>query len=159
MDKQQIFFLLGIEETSDKNLLKQAYRAKLIHTNPEDDPEGFQALREAYEQALILADQTEQAEAAPIDDSPLVRWKARLETIYASLSSRTNEDCWKELLKDDVCMDLDTAEDARLSCIAFLANHVYLPQNIWILLDREFRIRQDKQGLSEHFPENFFYNS
>lgn len=155
MDKQQIFFLLGIEETSDKNLLKQAYRAKLIHTNPEDDPEGFQALREAYEQALILADQTEQAEAAPIDDSPLGRWKARLETIYASLSSRTNEDCWKELLKDEVCMDLDTAEDARLSCIAFLANHVYLPQNIWILLDREFRIRQDKQGLSEHFPENF----
>ena len=110
MDKQQIFFLLGIEETADKNLLKQAYRAKLVHTNPEDDPVGFQALRTVYEEAVSLADQAAAAQAAPIDDTPLGRWNARLEELYASLSGRCNLKRWKELLQDDVCMDLDTTE-------------------------------------------------
>lgn len=154
MEKQQIFYILGIEETTDKNLLKQAYHAKLTVTNPEDDPQGFQSLRTAYEAALALADQAEQEEE-PEDHSPLGLWKTRLEQVYASLSSRCDLNCWKELLQDEVCMDLDTAEDARLACIAFLSYHFYLPQEVWVYLDKEFHIREDRQNLLEHFHENF----
>lgn len=155
MDKQQIFYTLGIEETTDKDQLKQAYRKKLVGTNPEDDPEGFQNLRTAYEEALALSDEALREGESQVDDSPLGKWKSRMAGIYASLSSRCNLECWKELLSDDICIDLDTGEDARLSCIGFLAEHFYLPQEVWIYLDKEFRIREDQQNLVEHFPENF----
>ena len=52
-----IWDILEISETTDEDELKKAYRAKLVHTNPEDYPEEFKQLRQAYEQALALARQ------------------------------------------------------------------------------------------------------
>lgn len=43
---------LGIEPTDDQNIIRSAYRARLPDVHPERDPEGFQALRSAYEDAL-----------------------------------------------------------------------------------------------------------
>ena len=44
--------ILGIEPTKDKKAITAAYRAQLVHTNPEDKPEAFKALRATYEEAL-----------------------------------------------------------------------------------------------------------
>ncbi len=59
MEKNMIFAVLGIAETKNEDEIKSAYRAGLAGNNPEDDPEGFRRLREAYEQALALARQKE----------------------------------------------------------------------------------------------------
>ena len=49
------FEILGIEPTKDKTAIKQAY-SKLAHdTNPEDDPDGYAKLHEAYRAALDYA--------------------------------------------------------------------------------------------------------
>jgi hypothetical protein len=48
------FELLGIDRDADEREIRRAYTAKLRHTRPDDDPEGFQRLHEAYQRLLQL---------------------------------------------------------------------------------------------------------
>ncbi|MBO1515270.1 J domain-containing protein [Metabacillus bambusae] len=49
--------LLGIEPTDNPSIIKKAYAKKLKVYHPEDDPEGYQRLREAYD--MIMKHQKE----------------------------------------------------------------------------------------------------
>lgn len=47
--------ILEIESTTQIDIIRQAYLARLPLCHPETDPQGFKALRRAYEEALRLA--------------------------------------------------------------------------------------------------------
>ena len=52
MEERKAFLVLGAQPGDGEEAIKAAYRKKLKLVNPEDDPKGFQELREAYETAL-----------------------------------------------------------------------------------------------------------
>lgn len=47
--------VLGIEATGNVRAIKRAYARSIAQYHPEDDPEGFQVVQEAYEHALAYA--------------------------------------------------------------------------------------------------------
>lgn len=47
--------ILEIEETTDVDIIRRAYLALLPSFHPETDPQGFKQLRQAYEDALRIA--------------------------------------------------------------------------------------------------------
>lgn len=70
---RSVWSVLGVPANSDRAAVRRAYAAKLRQTHPEDDPEGFMALRAAYDQALAMADARERygaQDAADDEDEP-----------------------------------------------------------------------------------------
>ncbi|MDE6602932.1 MAG: J domain-containing protein [Lachnospiraceae bacterium] len=55
-----IWNILDIEPTTDKRAIRKAYAAKTKETHPEDAPEEFKRLHEAYQAALVYADYVRQ---------------------------------------------------------------------------------------------------
>jgi len=157
MKVMNIWKVLKIEKSKDKNRIKAAYHELLRVTNPEDFPEEFKDLRQAYEEALCYADEPEEAGAVggEKDISPERMFMEQVRTIYNHLSDRLNIEKWKDLMAEDICYALDTKLDIRNRLLTFLMGNYRLPREVWQLLDATFQFRKSKAELCELFPEDF----
>lgn len=156
MEKERIFHILEIGGLTDEQAIKTAYMKKLKMTNPEDDPEGFRKLREAYEQALmLLREETEAALEEEAEKTDLDLWIEQVDKVYRDFRSRGDVKAWKELLEADVCQSLDSSLDARDAMLTYLLSHFYLPKEVWQCLDREFQFVEDYESLKEQYPADF----
>ena len=129
-----IWDILEIEPTKDEDQIKKAYRTKLVHANPEDHPEEFKALRQAYEQAVKEAqdnkDQGCSGQENGVKDgagipgglskeSPIGRWLSEVEELYQDFYRRIDEKNWAPILSDDLCIGLESSDEARIGLLRF----------------------------------------
>lgn len=150
-----IWSVLGISETKDKEAIMQAYRNRLPQHHPEDDPEGFKRLRQAYEEALAACDAAEKTQAARPDLSPVEAWIARAAEIYADFFKRREPSSWEELLEDPLCHALGTKQEISEELLKFLMDHFRLSPEVFALLSRHFGWEENREELYDRFPSDF----
>ena len=156
MDRKKVFAILGIAETKEEGLIKGAYREKIVSVNPEDNPEGFKRLREAYEGALAYAREVENGQnESHSKNDPVSQYLEKVDQVYTSLSRRLNAEEWEKLVREEVLDDLDLGEDAKWGLFSYLASHYRMPSDIWKVLDRVFGFVENEQKFKEHLNVNF----
>ncbi|WP_424407475.1 hypothetical protein [Pasteurella sp. PK-2025] len=72
--------ILQLPPTEDERAIRRAYAKMLKLTRPDDDPEGYQRLREAFDEALMMAPYVATHDhAQPWQDDPMVQREHHLE--------------------------------------------------------------------------------
>lgn len=144
-----IWKILNISPTKEKNILKKAYREVLSHVNPEDDPEGFMELRKAYEEALRLADVNDEENADEDELTGIIR------ELYNDFERRIDLNEWKLLFDRNEFVSLDTSDEACRLLLTFLMTNIHLPRSVWSYIVEMLDIRARKKELEEIFPGDF----
>lgn len=156
--------ILGIKETEDELMIREAYRQKLPGFHPEEDPEGFRRLRKALEEALACAadlrarresEEGKTREVEMLDNREIRDFLKEAEKLYQDYARRIQPGEWEKLLSCPVCQDLETQREAGWGLLSFLMDHFYLPQSCFLAMNRTFGWQESGEELKRHFPENF----
>jgi hypothetical protein len=161
--------VLGIERTVDVRAIKKAYARRLKISNPEDDPQAFQELRAAYEMALAFASFERRSPSTPDVLEPLAPLAGsapvesanaaqtlieRVRKLCADESLRRDEEAWRAILADESLWSLDVRSEFAFVLFGFLLeNGQNLPGPILVLLDEEFRFREEGFRLHRVFGD------
>ena len=172
-----IWDILGIEPTTDSSVIKKVYRSLLAETNPEDKPEEFMALRQAYEDALNYArnggrtaeaGEDSQEDCAAQDPSRIAlygdllpedhaaySWTKKLQALYQDFYERIQPQRWTELLSDPVCTRIDTRSDAEDALLRLLMEWWFLPDSAVCAMNEVFDFEGNADTLSDRYPKDF----
>ncbi|MEN2776962.1 tetratricopeptide repeat protein [Acetivibrio clariflavus] len=146
------FQVLGINPTKDVKEIKRAYSKMLRIHSPESDPEGFQRVREAYEEAIAKASQEDVA-AEP--QTPVDQFMEKFKECYDNFEKRIDENCWRQLLDSDICYNIETGKEISDRILAFIMENYNFPYEIWTLFNSYFSWTSKKESLYQTFPKNF----
>ena len=159
MKDKEIWQTLKIEATKDEATIVNAYRSLLVTVHPEEDPEGFKRLREAYEEAVKYARTEDTSEdGAPVNPDELDEFERigyEAAKLYDNYAERVDYDNWDSFLEKPIFYDLDTADKARESFLVFLLDRFYLPHEVWVKINKVLTVEADITLLTEQFPESF----
>lgn len=153
MDYRYAFEILGIEEVMDEGAIKAAYRNKLQTCNPEDEPERFMKLREAYETLVDYVKNASYEENIESEDA-----KAFVDAVaelYSDFERRLKPEEWAEVLNCEFCISLETTDVACEKLLAYLMDHYRMPDTVWKCIDSVFDIVENKEKLCQLFPRDF----
>ncbi|MEB9458173.1 J domain-containing protein [Bacillus anthracis] len=176
-----IWNTLEIEPTDDISVIKKAYAKLLKIHHPEDDPEGYQRLREAFDQAVKIAKNMKDKPSIQIDEMnasdrelvfspwtdsdaeiatttiaehPVYTFMESVEMLYDNFFARIEQGNWEEILRSDVIWDVQYAAALQDQLIEFFLYHYHFPHSIWELIDQVFRFSEQKNDLVNEYGEN-----
>ena len=155
MTTNQIFGILKIGVTKDEGIIQSAYRMELVNNHPEDNPEGFKLLREAYEAALEYARSTEEPTDEDYGDTPFGNFVSGLKEIYNTFSKRTDTECWREFLSQDIFSDLEYSQQAKEYLFTYLMDNFRLTNDVYRLLNEKYDIVENANEYVEFLPQGF----
>ena len=176
-----IWEILGISPTQNKTEIKRAYNMMLKKHHPEEDPDGFMQLREAYQQALKIAanpagffepDQDKAEEIWQTQDTASLNCENdftviesftekqpgqnsvynKAEEFYQDVFKRLNIESWKDFLSN---LTLDEYQTFYDQAIYFFNDHACISVPVWTFLDQEFAL---KSNPSFYMPEILKYS-
>jgi len=163
-----MWHILGLEPTNDKKLIKKAYAKKLKSVSPEDDPDGFQELRSAYEWAMGFSGNSlpdthdEQNERVPTLNV------VALQGDLQQLSSTSSLEEWDAFLAQGNTLCLEDKVCFEKTLADYLGEHINEEGEIraqeyqvsfFDLIDRYFHWRNDTAHLEKLMgPTAEYYN-
>ncbi|WP_282935556.1 J domain-containing protein [Paenibacillus sp. RC67] len=175
---------LGINPTEDSSVIKKAYVQKLKQHHPEEDPEGYQKLREAYDRAIMVVKRKRQAMNHSTREEDVV-FLPSLRSLHAISHQRTNQEelvevfmekvhevyqdyasriepaSWLNLLQEDVMWNIRLQKAVREQMSVYIEQHPYLPREVWRMLNDGFHwtdtIRNDADSFAKRFPTIFLH--
>ena len=108
------FTILGIEPTTEKKKIKRAYAAKSREFHPEEHPEEFQRIHDAYEEALAWAEhqQAEETEDTESGSAGVAVWNgAERENVPIQEEKSPDEKSEEEEQSDEPPMQSEEMPD------------------------------------------------
>lgn len=138
--EQEIWETLGIASTTNKREVKRAYAEAVKHCHPEENPEAFQKLYEAYQAALNLCVLRTKTQSTLQQEDTSSRQTLPVETI-----SKSKEDVAPE--NDTKQEDNESYEKARQ-----LLNQIPHEKNSKVLLEKEQDIESYHQEKKQNPP-------
>lgn len=145
-----IWNVLGITATEDKNEIKKAYRNKLRQLNPEDEQEKFMELRDAYEQALNYEPKEDDEET----QDEIALWVKKLEKLYSDNARRFLYEEWEKIFAEDVCFSLDTREDAGIAFLNFFGEHTLISRDVARKAEEIFQFSEKMEEVTKYVDQN-----
>ncbi|KRG13154.1 DUF1266 domain-containing protein [Lederbergia galactosidilytica] len=163
---------LEIEPTDDLKAIKKAYAKALKTYHPEEDPVGYQRLREAYDSAIKLAKEgifvvspSQEYETSlnrvedydpheldlPIEEHPVDQFIQKVQDLYDDFFARIDIKNWESLLQEDIIWNVQYSEPLQDRLIEFLEDCPFLPVAIWQLLDQTFYWQENKEELESRY--------
>lgn len=161
MDENRICWeYLEIQPTADKEKIRKAYLTRLPYFHPEENPEGFKALRKAMEEALIQAGEMEEEQedgprtAEMLGGEEIQGLLKAAEELYQDYSCRIQPEKWAELIQHPACRELETQSQAGMALLGFFMDHFHLPAACLAVLNNYFGWTGE-EGLEKQFPEGY----
>ena len=141
--------VLGIEPTKDIEKINAAYEEKLQQIDLEYHPEEFDALKKAYEQALVLAEDHVMREPSGNTRG----FKTMFAALYKDFALRTDTVAWDSLL-DQAERDYGKNRTMNLLLDELMDSHV-LPAEVWKFLEDRYHFTEQKEILYGNYPKAF----
>ncbi len=144
--------VLGIDPTTEKEVIEAAYNEKLNYIDLENRPEEFEMLHKAYLEAMNFADTPTAAEKIAIDKKDY-DFRAEFSRLYDDFSLRISPDTWKTLLdRYEVFLGKERAEAELIDCL--MDRHI-LPQIVWKYLNERYSFSENREVLLDRYPKRF----